>query len=322
MNDWFDELDADPGPPEGDPDKPPTWAESLGTRDRYERFELEVRHWFKAQGMSVVISDAVVRARSGDSRVTEVGLATIAEACASVPEEEWPALVGAHFEGLYRVHRQHQDLKTSIGGWNEVRKLLVARIWEPESLGETRSAMICREDLPGLVTTLALNLSDHIRSVTVEEAQEWGRSTDTLFETAIDNVEALTTVDVSPIDPAQPDGIYSIFAESVLVAARALRFERFEQLHGQLGTLVSLPVRHAILAVPLRTRETILQSLASLIPVTQQLEREGPGSVSGRVFWWKDKVWREVGYAIKGDRLEVAPPQELIDLIEGNEEKP
>jgi hypothetical protein len=33
-------------------------------------------------------------------------------------------------------------------------------------------------------------------------------------------------------------------------------------------------------------------------------------------------VWREVGYAIKGDRLEVAPPQELIDLIEGNDEKP
>lgn len=316
MDNWFDELDAEPGGPEPDPDAPPEWAAALKTRDRYEQFESLVRHWFRDRGMAVVISDGMLRAKSESNSLWQCGLGVVLQMCAEAEPDAWPAVVGGHFDALYAAHVKHQDIKTSIGGWEQIRPLLVARLWEPSSVNDTRDSMLWREDLPGLMTTLALNLHDHVRSITREEAAAWGKSEDMLFETAIDNVEAMTPVDVSPVDAADPEGMHSIFAESVFVAARALRFERFTKLHGTYGTLVSLPVRHAILAVPLNDRATIIQRLGGLIPLTREVEAQGPGSVSARVFWWRDGVWREITYTVNEDRIEVSPPQELVDLIE------
>jgi hypothetical protein len=127
----------------------------------------------------------------------------------------------------------------------------------------------------------------------------------------------MTHVEISPIDPSEPDGIHSIFAESVFVAARALRFERFTKVHGTHGSLVSLPVRHAMLAVPVSEPDRIVPSLGSLITLTRQLEQQGPGPVTSKVYWWRNRVWQEVRYELRGDQLEIAPPEELVDIIEG-----
>jgi hypothetical protein len=319
MDDWFDELDPQEGAaePAGDSNQPPAWASFLETRDRYERFESIVRHWFLDQSMGVVISDGIVRVKSDSHHVSQFGLSNVARICADAPDDTWPHVVAEHFEQLFRIHNQHRDLKTSIGGWPEIRPLLVARLWEPSSLAETRDSMVWREDIPGLITTIALNLNDHIRGITREEAAQWSRSDETLFETAIDNVEAMTHVEISPIDPSEPDGIHSIFAESVFVAARALRFERFTKVHGTHGSLVSLPVRHAMLAVPVSEPDRIVPSLGSLITLTRQLEQQGPGPVTSKVYWWRNRVWQEVRYELRGDQLEIAPPEELVDIIEG-----
>ncbi|MFN9993918.1 MAG: hypothetical protein ACK54H_11280 [Phycisphaerales bacterium] len=302
---------------ENDPDSetPPTWAAAFVSRERYERFESMVRHWFKDHTMSVVISDGVVRARASDHRVIEAGLVQIGEACASAPERDWPKLIDDHFENVRRVQLLERDLKPELSGWNDIRKLLVPRLWEPGALGDSADSMIKREDIPGLITTLALNMGDHIRSVRPDEAAKWDRSEDTLFETAVDNAEAGTQVNIESVDDENPDGVRVISAESVLVCARALRFDRFTDLIGEFGSIISIPVRHVILAAPLRDPAALSDILGILVPVTLQTEAAGPGSVSKRVYWRHEGVWREIGYELKGNRLEVVPPKELSDLL-------
>jgi hypothetical protein len=47
------------------------------------------------------------------------------------------------------------------------------------------------------------------------------------------------------------------------------------------------------------------------------LEQQGPGPVTSKVYWWRNRVWQEVRYELRGDQLEIAPPEELVDIIEG-----
>lgn len=301
-----------------DSDAPPPWGAPLQTLDRYEAFEAAVRHWFKSRGVSVIISEGVLRAVADGESLSQFGLSNIVSVCAAAPIEQWPEIIDRHFEALRQMHARHKDLKSSVGGWEQIRPRLVPRLWEPAALGDATSHLICREDIPGLVTTLAVNLDDSVRGISRKEADEWDRSDELLFETAIDNVEALTPVEITPIDAGNPEGVQTIFAESVFVAARALRFERFTTLHGEFGAFVSMPVRHAMLAVPLREIGAILPLLGMIIPLTKQLEEEGPGPVSARVYWWRLGQWSEVRYSLQGDRLEIAPPPELVELLESH----
>jgi hypothetical protein len=59
----------------------------------------------------------------------------------------------------------------------------------------------------------------------------------------------------------------------------------------------------------------VVESINQVIAITAGAFRDGPGSVSPRVYWYRHRRWREIPYDLTERGLEVAPPDELVDLL-------
>lgn len=56
---------------------------------------------------------------------------------------------------------------------------------------------------------------------------------------------------------------------------------------GDLGAIVSMPLRHSVLVHPIDNASAQC-GIAGMIPIAHQLFKQGPGSVSPHLYWWRD----------------------------------
>jgi hypothetical protein len=308
----------------------PDWAMPLGTAERLTRFEYEVLGFFASQGMEVTLHDGVVTpagATAKQMREQQWGLSNLLQACAKGPEGRWPELVRTHFTTLLNAQRAAHETEIESIDFNTVADRLVVRLWEQEALGGATGAgggaaiarMVTREDIPGLLTVLSMDMPQAVRTVPTAEADLWGRSREELFTRAIANIESLTDPKIEAHEIGDGGTVVSVLGESHFIASLALTIERFGELIGKHGVFIGLPTRHVMLAAPFGGIDA-LRSLQHLIMITQRWYGDGPGSLSPRVWWCRIEdgapVWREIRCEVEDQTLNVTPPEELAELLE------
>lgn len=307
----------------------PEWALPLETVERLSRFEDDVLGFFASQGMEVTLQDGVVTptgATARSMREQQWGLANLLQVCAHGAEGKWPELVRSHFTILLNAQRAAQETEIESIDYSSVADRLVVRLWEQEALGGATGAggsaaiarMVTREDIPGLLTVLSMDMPQAVRTVPTTEADLWGRSRDELFERAIANLERLTDPKIEAHEIGDGGTVVSMLGESHFIASLALTIERFPELIGKHGVFIGLPTRHVMLAAPFGGLDA-LRSLQHLILITQRWYGDGPGSLSPRVWWCRvedgSPVWREIKCEVDGQMLNVTPPEEMVELM-------
>ena len=110
-------------------------------------------------------------------------------------------------------------------------------------------SFVYREDLPGTITTLELDMPSSFRSVSREEAEAWGKEDDELFAVALANVAREHPLGEPEVVDVEGTGV-PVYGGSPYVSAHALLIEQHERLHGPAGTIFALPHRDAFLALP------------------------------------------------------------------------
>ena len=85
---------------------------------------------------------------------------------------------------------------------------------------------------------------------------------------------------------------------------------------GERGAIVSMPIRHSVLVHPIDD-STVRPAIAGMIPITRQLFKQGPGSVSPHLYWWRDGAleWIPTFFDGTPSGVEVYPSSELSDLV-------
>lgn len=309
--------DAEPQPLEAST-PPPEWAAFFGTGERYERFEGVVRSYFKGRGKRALIIDGMLRVgnapgtpRDAASKDQSFGLGNLAQVCAISPETEWAGTVAAHFERMERSFAA-DDLPSAVP-FEEARERLGVRLWDMPNQLLTDLA-VWREEIPGLASVLFIDSPESITTVRREDAAKWGRSDDELFEIALANLPTLAPMKRTSFDMPEGHELTEFLGESPFTCSFALLLDGADGVAGPHGFFFAVPSRHRVLTLAFLGMKT-LPVLSNFMSLTKNLEREGPGSISPRVYWRHEGVTVEVPYRIEGDKLSVTPPGRLIEYL-------
>ena len=83
---------------------------------------------------------------------------------------------------------------------------------------------------------------------------------------------------------------------------------------GPYGSLIGIPHRHVVIIYPIKTLE-VVEAINRLIPIIFGMEREGPGSISNLLYWFKDNEYTTLPYKISEDKMDFYPPQTFVDVL-------
>lgn len=243
-----------------------------------------------------------------------IPLLALAQHCHLRPREEWSDLISGH-------------LRAMIG---RLRDVCVDEPDVPLSLFDLRVRLVpddpvdhkvfgelgARPYATGITQALAVDVVGGIRFVAEKELDDLGHDAHQVWAGAWAQTEALEQPDdVNVIDVGGADVVH-VFGERPLTASLV---GTVDQLLGPFpadGAIVSVPAGHSVLVHPLEGPAEARLAIDALIPITRQLFRQGPDSISAHLYWWRDGRLEWIPTYFARDGIEAYLPADLADLLQ------
>lgn len=287
-----------------------------------ERFLAAVFADFERRKMPFKFEDGYIVPRTpagSPGHDMSYGLTNLAQVCAAAGEKKWGAAIRKHFDGLFAAEMKHEAMLKDLEDYAKVRTKLVVRVFDAEDAAQEGLKLVTMKIAPGLVGALCIDLPEVTRSVSPETVRKWKKSATMLFAEAMDNVERMSKAKLELL-PREDDGVvksplYGVVGKTIYTAALAMRISSFKKAAGKHGTIVGVPTRDSLILAPFDD-ETIVPTISDVMFIAAGMHREGPGSVTPRVFLVQDSVWTEVPYTLDEGGLEVRPPKVLVKALE------
>lgn len=294
---------------------PPAWA-NFFTPEQYQLFLQRVADHFTSQKRRFTLGDGVVYVEDGKpGGKHQLGLLNLAQMCARNEPADWAEIVTDHFRTLEKSYSEQKVLEERIDDFARVAELLAVRLWPEDYLADLdRNKILHRKELPGTISALVFDLPSSIRNVTPEEIKSWGKSETELFHIGLANVMENCIPDVSEQDLGEGITLTLFSDESFFVASHALLLDEHPDCLGPFGTLVGIPHRHVLLAFPIEDLR-VLQAIHMMIPIIAGMERDGPGSISPLLYWYKDGEYTNLPYRIEKNTLNFSPPEDFVEML-------
>ena len=286
----------------------PNWAEFMEP-DEYAEFRRLTDDWLRSHAGSFrdIDGGGVELPPTEDGRPTTIGLTNLAQKCHAVPRSEWADLVDGHLGSLFRIPASLED-----PDFGEVQSQIKVRIFGEDILPpDARAVLITRPVAPGLLAALAIDYPDTVASLNPEIPPKWGRTPDELFELGLSNVRAQDVPDLSVIENSS---IRLLSGDSFFVATWVLMLEERMQPVSAHGALVIVPHRHAVLFQPI-VDVSAVKAIGPLLGIADSQCRQGPGSISPSLYWWKDGHLTLLPSELKGTRIQFSPPEEFNQML-------
>ncbi len=278
-------------------------------QDDWLAFHCEVYDAVAEAGLDVArIDPGVVRLRDGHS----LALLQLAQHCHTRPRDAWADLIADHL----RTMTTHLERIAEPYSMFDLRIRLVPDA--PADSGTLRH-LGARPFADGIVQVLAVDVEGAVRCVPTGEIAANGWDVDEAWASALVQTELLESPDeIHVIDIGGADMIHA-FAERPFMASMVGVIDDLigEYAHiGEHGAVVSLPLRHSVLIHPIDDA-TIRTAIAGMIPITRQLFKQGPGSVSPHLYWWRGGALEWIPTFFDGtlSGVEFYPSPELAELV-------
>jgi hypothetical protein len=234
-----------------------------------------------------------------------------------VPRDDWPALVSDHVSTIVTAIEEPLDLSN----FELAQHLLRTRIYPAEA---DNGVLAARPFAPGLIEAVVVDTPTTVRTVTIEEAQAWPVSLESLFVLGRSNVRSDGPLQCEEREIG--DVRFSVLHGWTFYAAtHAAWLEDYLDL-APYGALVVVPSRSMIAAYPIQGRggtepwETrgpgygpVVQAATELQAQAQQAYEEGPGSLSPHLFWWRSGVLTLLETRYDGDS--VVLPEDFLAVL-------
>jgi len=274
-------------------------------------FHCELHDVVAEIGLAVsTIGPGAIRLRNGRS----LGLLQLAQHCHLRGRDEWRDLIVAH---LRTMTAHLLDVVEPFSMFD----LRVRLIPDTPDDRDTLRSLGARPFAEGIVAVLATDVSDAIRCVPATEITELGWDLDEAWASARAQTELLERADeVHTIDIGGAD-IVHVFGERPFTASMVGVVDRLIAETADIGpdgAIVSMPLRHSLLVHPVG--DEVRTAIAGLIPITRQLFKQGPGSVSAHLYWWRDGELQWIPTFFDGtvEGVEFYPSDELAGVVAGH----
>jgi hypothetical protein len=299
----------------GDPPAP-EWA-AFFSGSEYRQFLDVVVADLRRRGLDPQVGDGFITADTGGEEPTQWGLANLAQRCNQEDPSRWESIVATHFTALQQM--VGRDLDALGADFEQVRPILRVRLMPDESMGgvaigETAS----RRPASGIVANLVYDFPDSTASVHEDHLAGWPVDADEAFDIAIANVRAEPPPAAETIDA---DGVeLNVMAgDSFYVASRALFLG--ELLDGARDGVFAVPNRHVLIWYPLADL-SVVKAMSPMFQIAMNLFREGPGSISDQLYWWRGGEFVHLPHTATGKNINFVPPDDFVALLNGLAEPP
>lgn len=303
----------------------PEWASPLTSVESLNEFLELVYRYFRLRKIEIRLDDGVIISQEPTADPTSTydryryGLWNLMQTLAATEREDWAGIIAAHFDSVRRAPDVEAQFADRLASFEQGREHLVVRVFEQGYLPpEAKQHQLQRNSIPGLVSAVVVDFPESCRTLRREEAEAWKVPESEIWEAAIANTPRMARAEARTLGDEGPSPIQLLTGDSIYVASMLHNLADSPDMLGVYGCFVSAPVRHLLLTVPFNGAEA-MRSLAPLIGMTVQIEEQGPGAVSKRVWWYARGVYEELKYAIDGRRIEITdmPPslRELLDSL-------
>lgn len=287
-----------------------------------ERFLAAVFAEFERRRMPFTFEDGYICPRTPEGQPghdMSYGLTNLAQGCAAAGEKKWGAAIRRHFDRLFADEMKHEAMLRDLEDYAKVRSKLVVRVFDAAEAAGEGLRLVTTKIAPGLVGALCIDLPEVTRSVSPETVRAWKKSASMLFAEAMSNVERMSKAKLQAVsreeDGAPKSPLYAVLGRTIYTAALAMRIGSFKRAMGRFGTIVALPTRESLLLAPFDD-VTIVPTISDVMFIAAGMHREGPGSVTPKVFLVREGEWTEIPYTLSENGLEIRPPKVLVKALE------
>jgi hypothetical protein len=262
--------------------QPPTWASFFGA-EGWARFVAAIVHDLAQRGIKYTLDaeDGCVRLADG----SVLGLSNLALMCFREHSlDRWPEIVAYHV-GMAIGPGDTLITEALAKDFDQARRTMKLRLWGRESLPQV--PLIAWDIADDLVAVLTFDLPQTLVSVRREDATAWGVSKDELWRTAMANVHAEGLLPAPALETGNGAEVWVIDGETTFFAASHVLFlEAYGAAASPYGAIVAVPRRHLVLFHPIIDLR-IIDAVSSMLAVVPWMFREGPGSITSSLYWWR-----------------------------------
>jgi hypothetical protein len=293
--------------------KTPEWASFFNDK-QYNAFIKALDGYFYKKNITYTLGEGSLTAGPNDFGLGVHGLANVAQKCKLDAENAYPEIIAEHFDSLARIAEFDKEFKNSITDFHKVSQYIGVRLYPgdyADSVGRDRTL---GKDFAGdIYAMLVFDLPESVQSILPEQTEKWGKDFDELFKTGIKNIKEKYPVAISEEGLADLK-IWFGQGGHFFVPNIVFDFETLQKYSGKYGSLVGIPHRHVAIIYPIENIE-VVTAITSLIPVISGMYKEGPGSVSDNIFWYKNGVFENLPYSIADGNIQLSPPENFLNML-------
>lgn len=264
---------------------PPEWA-SFFSAGEFADFIAATRRDLQRRGLAGELDpqEGVVRPELTGEDAPVWGLHNLAQICLQAPPREWRQVIAGHFDQMLALRQMSAVLDRLGTDWEEARPYLKVRLYPPELAHQGQ--LVYWAPFEGVIAALVYDFPDSVGSVAPDHVKHWGVERQELFRIGLDHVRQSAPPADENVDLGDGAAVRLLSSEDHFTATRVLFLEEHLQPVPELGAVVGVPHRHAIVYHPI-VDEMVLPAVMAMIPIVRGMFQEGPGSISPELFWWQ-----------------------------------
>ena len=291
----------------------PVWANFFDKKE-YNFFIDIIEEYFKQKNFEISINDGVVIVENGDFGLNNLGLVNLAQICKQENSNEWKEIVSDHFNRMIEANEFETDFNKKIKDFEQIQKYIGVRLYHKEYIEAVgKENTVYKELTDEIVELLVFDLPHTVTSIKPENVTAWNKQTKELFDIGFKNIKSNYPLEISQQD-MKDYKIWLIQSDNVFASNILLDKNDLKKYIGKHGALIGVPHRHAVIIYPIENLE-VAKAINSLIPIIKGMNNEGPGSISDRLYWYKDNQLINLPYNFLDNKLQFYPPDNFVSML-------
>lgn len=283
----------------------PDWAGFMDAEE-YADFRRLTDHWLRGHRPEFRdIGGGRVRVSLDDGQSLVLGLINLAQICHASSRDHWQDQIADHLGKVLSTAITGPDLSIE-----HARSMIKVRL-HPDDFADLDALPLGRHLAPGVLALPVIDDLQTIRAVIPQDLERWHLPVDELWELGLANIRAQEKPEFAP---PERDALGMISSTGFFATTWVLMLEAFLDPVPEHGALVILPHRHALLYQPLVDFAAV-SSVPHLLTIAEEEYRQGPGSISPNLYWWRPGSLTLLPARFRGNQLMFAPPEEFLEVL-------
>ena len=248
---------------------------------------------------------------AGQSGATLFFLDNLLRKCKAANASEWEAIVLNHVKILpinsAAITYIYKDFEFAA-------PLLKVQVKPKGFAKEVMQDCVYRQDFPDTYTFLVIDFQDALHYVRSNEAEEWEKPVDQLFDVALANI-AREKTDVNAYLLAERLPFFTLFHNDFAAAYAIQLGQNIEEAIGPFGAVVSIPAKGVAFVHPIET-DTVFDYIGASHELVQSFYTDEIYTVTDRYYWYYEGQYQLFPYRVEGNKAYLSYPAKLRTLLE------